>query len=165
MNDSTNICLACGLCCDGTLIGFVHLDKKEIPRVKQLMTIEETHGEGFFLHPCNKYCKDCTVYAERPRQCAKFECGLLKSVDQEEMSFNTAVETVQLVKEQKISIEKKLATLDVGLKSPSFYFQMVEVKNLLQKKKAPLTPNHLELLTEIEELNSLLEKKFDVTLS
>jgi hypothetical protein len=37
MNDSTNICLSSGLCCDGTLIGFVQLSDEEIPELRKLM--------------------------------------------------------------------------------------------------------------------------------
>jgi len=167
MNDSENICLACGLCCDGTLIGFVQLDKEEVPQVKKIMDIEETHGEGFFLHPCDKFCDGCTVYADRPRQCSKFECGLLKSVDQKELTFNSASKTIKGVKEKKLIIEKQLETLQLDLQSQSFYFKMVEIKNLLKKNSlsSSLTNIHLELLSNIESLNSLLSYKFDVTLT
>ena len=39
------------LCCDGTLIGFVHLDGDEIPAVKEVMDIEEADGQDFFSIP------------------------------------------------------------------------------------------------------------------
>ena len=41
MNDSTNICLSCGLCCDGTLIGFVQLCEEEIPELSKLIEEKE----------------------------------------------------------------------------------------------------------------------------
>ncbi|WP_040414305.1 YkgJ family cysteine cluster protein [Cyclobacterium qasimii] len=101
MNDSLNICLSCGICCDGTLIGFVQLDPEEVPRVKEFMDIEDEKGNGFFLQPCKKFCDACTVYSKRPRQCASFECGLLKSVDQKELEFDSAVEMVKVVKQKR----------------------------------------------------------------
>lgn len=166
MDDSSNICLSCGLCCDGTLIGFVHLDGDEIPAVKEVMDIEEADGQGFFLHPCKKYCDGCTIYAQRPKQCGKFKCGLLNSVEQKELAFDSAVETIGMVKQKKDAIEQNLATLPYELKSGSFYFKMVELKKLLQKPlpESALTQNHLKLVSDLEQLDTLLIEKFDVSL-
>ena len=167
MNDSSNICLSCGLCCDGTLIGFVQLESEEIPALREIMDIEDVNGKGFFLHPCNKYCDGCTIYSQRPKQCASFKCGLLKSVEQKELDFDLAVETIKVVKQKKSVIEKKLAILQLELQSQSFYFKMVELKKLLQKyeTESALTQKHLELKSELELLDNLLESKFDLTLS
>lgn len=166
MNDSSNICLSCGLCCDGTLIGFVQLGLEELPVMRGLMDIEEENGHGFFLQPCKNYCDGCTIYSKRPKQCANFECGLLKSVEQKELDFDSAIEMISVIKQKKIAIEGKLATLQVELKSQSFYFKMVELKKLLQKKKAELslTQNHRELLSDLKQLDRLLIKNFDVSL-
>jgi Fe-S-cluster containining protein len=166
MNDSSNICLSCGFCCDGTVIGFVKLDREELPVMRKLMDIEEEHDNGFFLQPCNNFCDGCNIYSKRPKQCASFKCGLLKSVEQKELEFNSAIEIIDEVKQKKISIEKKLATKQFELKSQSFYFKMVELKKLLQKNKSvsSLTQNHLELISDLEQLDSLLSNKFDVSL-
>ena len=82
MSDSSNICLSCMLCCNGTTIGFVQLEENEITRVKKILEIEEVVGNGFILQPCKKLgCNGCTIYNDRPSQCVKFECKLLsKSV-------------------------------------------------------------------------------------
>ncbi len=106
MNDSTNICLSCGLCCEGTVIGFVQLDKEELPAIREIMDIEEERGNGFFLQPCAKYCDGCTIYAKRPKQCASFKCGLLKSVEQKELDLDSAIEIVNMVKQKTSIIEK-----------------------------------------------------------
>jgi Fe-S-cluster containining protein len=166
MNDTTNICLSCGACCDGTLIGFVELYKDELPAIRELMDIEDQNGKGFFLQPCNKYCDGCTIYSKRPKKCAEFKCGLLTSVEKGELAFDTAVEIVTVVKQKKSAIEQKIAQLKLVLKSPSFYFKMVEVKNLLKKIKSEssLTERHLALASDIEQLDSLLAERFDVTL-
>jgi hypothetical protein len=148
------------------LIGFVQLDPEEVPAIREIMDIEEENGNGFFLHPCKKFCDGCTVYANRPKQCASFECGLLKSVEKEELEFNSAVEMVQIVKQKRIAIEEKLVTLQIGLQSQSFYFKMVELEKILQKEKADLslTPNHQELLLEIQHLDGLILKNFGLSL-
>jgi|TARA_B110000240_G_C13189928_1_gene321536 Fe-S-cluster containining protein len=166
MNDSLNICLSCGLCCDGTLIGYVKLGSEELPALRELLNIEEEGGKGFFLQPCKSYCDGCTIYSNRPKQCDNFKCGLLKSVEQKELSFDTALERINAVSQKKISIEKKIAKLPFELESNSFYFKMTELKTLLYKKKAesPVTQNQLELIPDLEQLNSLISKNFGVSL-
>lgn len=166
MNDSENICLACGCCCDGTLIGFVQLNKEELPVVRELTDIEEANGKGFILQPCKSFCDGCTIYTKRPKQCGIFKCGLLKSVEQKELSFDSAVEIINVLKQKRIGIENKLAALDFELKSPSFYFKMVELKKRLQKDKSDLslTQDHLELLLDIKKLDGMMSHSFDLSL-
>lgn len=165
MNHSLNICLPCGLCCNGTLIGHVQLDKEELPRLKEFMDIEDEDGNGFFLQPCNKYCNGCTVYSKRPKQCASFNCGLLESVDNKELEFVSAVEIVKEVNQIKIDIEKSIALLKIELHSESFYFKMVELKKVLQKIKSEslLTENHIKLASDLKQLDGLLEEKFNLS--
>jgi Fe-S-cluster containining protein len=166
MSDSSNICLSCGFCCDGTVIGFVHLDREEVPVIRELMEIEEESGNGFFLQPCNSYCDGCTIYSKRPKQCASFKCSLLKSVEQKELGFDSAVEIIHVIKEKKIAIEEKLALLNFELQSHSFYFKMLELKKLLERNssQSPLPTNHLELMSDLKQLDSLLSKNIGVSL-
>lgn len=103
MNDSQNLCLTCGMCCDGTLIGFVHLDQEELPELKKIMEIEEGTDDGFFLQPCQNYCNGCTIYPQRPKQCDNFKCGLLKSFNKREINFDTATDIINVVKQKKLS--------------------------------------------------------------
>lgn len=165
MSDPLNICLSCGLCCDGTLIGFVKLDSEELPGMREVMDIEDENGNGFFLQPCNSYCDGCTIYSKRPKQCASFKCELLKSFEQKELNFDSAIEIINVVKQKKIEIEKKVAILQIELQSQSFYFKMVELKKLLQKNKSEssLTQNHIELLSDLEQLDSLISKNMGVS--
>lgn len=164
VSEASNICLSCGLCCDGTLIGFVELNNEEIPAIRELMEIEEVNGKGFFLHPCSKFCDGCTVYSKRPKQCGLFKCGLLKSVEQKELDFDSAVTTIDVVKQQKLAIEKKIEMLQIELLSGSFYFRMVELKKLLKKKTESAIQTHQELLSDINQLDKLLLTKFGITL-
>ncbi len=166
MDDSLNICLACGLCCDGTLIGFVQLEPKELTNVSKVMDIEVTNGNGIFMQPCDKYCDGCTIYSDRPKQCASFKCHLLNAVEQKELDFNSAVEMIDAVKQKKASIEQKLAVLEIELKSESFYFKMVELIKWLKniKPELSLTQNYQELITDLKQLDSMLSQRFGVSL-
>jgi len=166
MNDLINICLPCGCCCDGSLIGFVEVDKDELPEVQKIMDVEVENCKGFFLQPCKKFSKLCTIYAQRPKQCIKFECGLLKSVEQKSLKFDDALEIVSELKQKKLIVEKMMLILKLELKSGSFYFKMVELNKLLNNKasKTPLTNMHLELRRVLDQLESLVVKNFGISL-
>ena len=130
------------------------------------MAIEDEKGNGFFLQPCKKYCDGCTVYTQRPKNCAIFECGLLKSVEKKEIKFDTAVEIVKVVKQKRKEIEVKLAEQNYTLQSHSFYFKMVELEKQLQNKKIDLsiTETQQELLLDLQQFDNILSKNFGLTL-
>jgi len=167
MSDSANLCLSCLLCCDGTLIGFVQLEREEILPLKALLDIEEdSDGSGIFLHPCKNLCTDgCTIYDDRPSQCRTFNCRLLKSVEQKEVTFDTAVEVIKEVKQRKRSIEKQLIHLNITLKSLSFYFKMVELKKYLKRlpTEESETSTYQKLILDFEQLDSLQSTTFGIT--
>lgn len=162
MSDEDNICLACGICCDGTLIGFVEVEAAEFSRLKGVLEIEESDEIGFFLHPCEKFCEKCTIYDQRPKQCGLFECKVLKSYEQGEMDFKAATEIIAEVIEKKVAIDAKLVTLDLNLKSGSFCFKMMEVKNLFAKNGSKLK-SHSDLMDDIDKLNNLVMNHFGVS--
>jgi Fe-S-cluster containining protein len=166
MKDSSSLCLSCGLCCDGTVIGFVQLDKEEIPAIRKLKTIEEEQGHGFFLQPCDSFCDGCTIYSGRPKQCGIFKCGLLKSLELTEVEFDTAVEMIEAVKSNKVLLEEKLAIHKFELHSKSFYFQMIELKNLLEsnKIKSTISTQQEEMLSDLLQFDVLLFKNLGVSL-
>mgnify|MGYP000561683284 CR=1 FL=1 len=162
MEDSSNICLSCGLCCDGMLIGFVQLDPKEVPTLREVMKIEE---ENLFLQPCDKYCDGCTIYAERPANCIKFKCGLLKSVEQKKLTFDSAVNTIELAKEKRSAIEEQITALNLNLRSQSFYFKMVELNKILHSPKfdSHQAAEKHKIISNIRELEELIIEKFDLS--
>ena len=165
MSDSLNICLSCGFCCDGTAIGFVELENDEMSATRKLMNIEEEKGHGFFLQPCEKLaCDGCSIYSQRPKQCASYNCSLLESIEQNQSNFDSAIEIIRIVKNEKAAIEKKLEALPFDLHSKSFHFKMLELKKLLLKSKSSLTQNHQELLSNINKLDLLLTKEFELNL-
>ncbi|WP_347157632.1 YkgJ family cysteine cluster protein [Pontibacter chitinilyticus] len=165
MIDSTNICLACGLCCDGTLVGFVQLSPEELPRIKEVMAIEEASNDGIFLQPCNNYCDGCTIYPDRPKQCASYDCELLRSLQRKELDYTSAIEIIEVAKQRKNAIEEKVALLEIKLQSESFYFKIAELKKLYQKNEHALaaTPDFKVLIADIEQLDRLLSEKFGGT--
>lgn len=166
MTESEHLCLSCGLCCDGTLIGFVELNDKEIPSVKKIMEVEDEQGNGFFLQPCKKFCNKCTVYEQRPDNCIKFKCGLLLANEQNQISFNDASIAINEVKKLKELIDSKLKELSFKLKSPSFYFKMVELNKILINKQLNRTISKMEsdLKKTMDKLENVLQTNFKISM-
>jgi hypothetical protein len=70
-----SICLACGLCCDGTLFARTQLAGEEIVRLGR----RGTTMAASMPQPCA--CLEggrCRIYEERPQVCRSFRCTLLQ---------------------------------------------------------------------------------------
>lgn len=85
MESAEQLCLACGMCCDGTLFDLVKLEANDDARKLKALGLPVTVSRGRepaarFPQPCAALCADrtCRLYADRPWQCRVFECGVLK---------------------------------------------------------------------------------------
>ena len=99
MNTSiAQLCPACGLCCDSTLFADVELRVGDDPRQltkKGLAILRKTKTKLAFAQPCACFDgKLCTIYADRPKRCRLFECGLLKRVEQGGMTPAAALKKI-----------------------------------------------------------------------
>lgn len=85
VNLGEQLCVACGLCCDGTLFDLVKLEATDDARKLKALGLPITVSRGKtpiarFPQPCAALCADrkCRLYADRPWQCRVFECGVFK---------------------------------------------------------------------------------------
>ncbi len=163
MSDSSNICLSCMLCCNGTTIGFVQLEENEIRRIKKTLETEEEARDNFILQPCkNLDCNGCRIYNVRPSQCVKFECKLLLSIKKETISLSSAVKIVEDVKKKRKAIEKLIQEEKMSLTSKSFYFKTFELRKKMLKTNHP--SNGLKhLISQLEDLNLIVTKNFGIS--
>lgn len=98
MSPIDHLCPQCGLCCDSTLFADVELRASDdVRRLAQsgIKTWPKTKTRQAFSQPCA--CFDgrlCKVYAERPKRCRLFACGLLKRVDSGEMTAAAALKKI-----------------------------------------------------------------------
>jgi len=95
------LCLACGLCCDGTLFDGVQLEPgDDAARLRALglpvTTYRGKNPVSRFPQPCAALCADrtCRLYANRPGQCRSFECKLFKQTRDGEVKLDTALRLV-----------------------------------------------------------------------
>jgi len=99
MNESIDqLCPNCGLCCDSTLFADVELRASDRPaRLSRLglTLLKKTKYTSAFAQPCACFDgKLCGIYADRPKRCQLFECGLLKRVESREMTAGAALKKI-----------------------------------------------------------------------
>jgi Fe-S-cluster containining protein len=89
-NIAETLCLACGLCCDGTLFRDVELQADDATARQAMAALGDTappgsrrlpRGKSKWPQPCAALCADlrCQIYADRPSRCRAFDCAMLKS--------------------------------------------------------------------------------------
>jgi Fe-S-cluster containining protein len=118
VSDASQVCVRCGLCCDGTLFGRVAAAKLDLPADLIQIGLRPAPGrEGgkpeFYL-PCPKFEDRCSIYDSRPHICRQFECGLLKSLKSGEIELENAL---------RVAIEARSLRNDLG---PGFEEQLLE---------------------------------------
>jgi Fe-S-cluster containining protein len=99
----SQLCPKCGLCCNGVLFADVELRKGDDAKgLAELgLSLEKKGRQRAFTQPCT--CFDgtlCRIYADRPKRCRIFECGLLTRVQAGELDAETALEAVAQAKRQ-----------------------------------------------------------------
>lgn len=103
-NGVDQLCPNCGLCCDSVLFADVELrvsdDAKRLAQLG-LMIENKTRTKMAFAQPCACFDgKLCGIYADRPKRCRTFECGLLKRVQAGELAADAALKTIAKTKLQ-----------------------------------------------------------------
>jgi Fe-S-cluster containining protein len=116
------ICLTCGLCCNGTIFADVALQPGD--NVDQLesagmvlcggsrqKTAAENHAR--FSQPCAAFdgCR-CRVYQQRPQHCRTFECLLLKSVKAGAREAKAALSIIRSARDQADRVWRLLRELE-----------------------------------------------------
>ena len=108
------LCPNCGLCCNGVLFSDVELragdDAKRLANLG--LSLAKKGGKLAFAQPCECFDgKLCTIYADRPKRCRTFECGLLKRVQDGELDADVALTTIALAKRQAEKVRVLLRQL------------------------------------------------------
>jgi Fe-S-cluster containining protein len=112
------LCLACGLCCDGTLFDVVKLEAGDDARKLKALGLPVTVGRGKaavarFPQPCSALCEDrtCRLYAHRPWQCRVFECRVFKDAKTGRITFAAAHRLVRQARRRADKVRRLLREL------------------------------------------------------
>ena len=118
MKSVEQLCLACGLCCDGTLFDNVRLgpgdDAKQLKSLGLPVSVSRSRTPlTFFRQPCAALCADrtCRLYADRPGQCRTFECGVFKDAHAGRINFAAALRLVKQARRRADHVRQLLRQL------------------------------------------------------
>lgn len=95
------VCISCGICCDGTLYSKANLypgEKGTLPEKMEQSYFRTEKGE-FFKLPCSYFSGKCTIYhMKKAKVCSGFKCKLLMKFSKEKVSKDDALKIIQNVK-------------------------------------------------------------------
>ena len=142
----SQLCPHCGLCCDSTLFADVELRKgDDAERLAELGLTLQKKGRGklAFAQPCACFDgKFCGIYADRPRRCRTFECGLLKRVQAGGLEAKAALKSIAQTKREVDGVRDLLR--DLGQKDE----RLAMTKRYAQAMSAPIDLADLETDSE-----------------
>ena len=165
MNGVEQLCPNCGLCCDSTLFADVELRAGDsAPRLKKLELVLERKGQGklAFAQPCACFDgKLCGIYADRPKRCRLFECGLLKRVDAEEMTAKAALKTIFEAKKRAEKVRELLRLLGQREEEMALTHRYGEAMSApVDMSDEANADRRGELMLAVNDLMQLLQKDF-----
>ncbi|MXO90362.1 YkgJ family cysteine cluster protein [Pontixanthobacter aquaemixtae] len=155
----SDICLSCGMCCEGTLYSHIPLKPEEIAKAEgRGWKIDEIgNGETGFLSPCHALSGACcTIYGDRPSVCGAYSCRVLRRVK----NGRIAVEEGQSIIAKATSLRDQLrqyvpagtTLFDFRRKAADWVDNWQQLSKAERKELAPA-------MLLITELTNLLDKE------
>jgi uncharacterized protein len=110
--DGSDLCLQCGLCCDGTVFSDISLLDEEEDFVVSL-GLHPSRGAGKQLlapQPCPAFVDGCcSLYTRgRPQTCHTYACGLLRGYTEGTATLDDALGVVRLVRSLAHELEDEM---------------------------------------------------------
>ena len=146
-----NLCLECGLCCNGAMFAIVALQPGE--SAKALGALGLRVKRGIFTQPCSALdglC--CTIYEQRPVRCRLFECQQLQRIAAGELTESAALENIREVQRRVAELDALLEKAGANNPRKPLYHRTVT---------ALAEPHPPELLAKIAQASATLEAILD----
>ncbi len=166
MNDFVSqLCPNCGLCCNGVLFADVELRAgDDAGRLAELgLSLAKKGSKLAFAQPCACFDgKFCTIYADRPKRCRTFECGLLKRVQDGGLEADAALKTISKTKRQAEKVRvllRQLGQNDEGLAMTKRYAAAMSAPIDLADPETG-SERRGELMLAVDELMRQLQRDF-----
>ena len=118
VDDATDLCLACGICCEGVLHNHATAVPEELERIERLgISLYEKREYSAFALPCSCHVgQRCMVYEQRPTACGAYKCSLLQAAQEGVRSFSEAHRVVEQAREVMGQIYGAIGHRDQGLR-------------------------------------------------
>lgn len=118
-NDPVNpsdLCINCGLCCNGTLFSHAHMREHEIEQVVRLGMKKSTDTVmDCFSLPCPRLEGTvCSCYGDRPLVCGEFMCRLVDSLVAGEIDLQASLGIVERTREISNEVREQLSEITGG---------------------------------------------------
>ena len=138
--DLTNVCLTCGLCCDGTFLKRVQLEEGDEASRLSLFQITSVAGTCYFQLPCFAFDqkKGCRIYDVRPIKCRNYSCKLLLLLIKKEISSQSAIALIEQTKQLKTDLFREAEQTGIDRK----YF--INTSNLVDHIEKDLCSGELK---------------------
>jgi Fe-S-cluster containining protein len=165
INGVEQLCSNCGLCCNGVLFADVELRAgDDVGRLAELgLSLAKKRGKLAFAQPCACFDgKLCGIYADRPKRCRTFECGLLKRVEAGELDVDAALKDIAQTKRQAEKVRgllRQLGQNDERLAMTKRYTQVISAPVDLSSHESD-TERRGELMLAVDELMRQLQRDF-----
>ncbi len=168
-SSSKNLCLECGLCCNGVIFADVELQPLEVRSLKsKFQSLKPSPPspsieKAKLPQPCAAFdgCR-CRIYSDRPTYCRQFECLLLKNVQAGRVERAAALRIIRTARQRADKVRGLLRELGdtAEEKALSHRFQ----RAAKQFENAPLTDaraqTYADLTLAVHDLNLLLSEAF-----
>jgi Fe-S-cluster containining protein len=164
MNAVDQLCPNCGLCCDSTLFADVELrtgdDAKRLAKLG-LSLVKKGKSKVAFAQPCACFDgKLCGIYADRPKRCRLFECGLLKKVEAGEMNASAALKKISEAK----ALAKQVRDLLQSLGQPTEKLALTKCYTAAMGEPIDLAGDSTEwrgeLMLAVNDLMHVVQRNF-----
>jgi Fe-S-cluster containining protein len=107
---SSDLCVSCGICCDGPLFDQAEVFAAEEARVRLLgFPIDERGGKTYFPLPCGYLCGAvCRIYEQRPTTCRTYKCTTLSAIEAGEIDRAEADRRVAAAKDAIADVRARM---------------------------------------------------------
>jgi uncharacterized protein len=165
-SNSADLCLECGLCCNGVIFADVQLRTSEAKGLRSKIAGIKDAGKGGrakLSQPCAAFdgCR-CRIYSERPTYCREFECLLLRNTQAGRIGRGEASRIVRTAKERAEKVRGLLRELGDTDEQTALSLRFQQAAKRFEK--TPLADDKAEIYADltlaVHDLNMLLSEAF-----
>ena len=166
--DLNQLCLSCGLCCNGVIFADVKLQSGDDASRLRALGLPVTQpqvrrNQPRFVQPCAALdgCR-CRAYAERPQHCRQFECVLFKSVAAGRTEPSAALRLVRTAHKRAEKVRTLLRELGDNDEHLSLGLRFRRTARRIQQSELEETTAATfgELTLAVHDLNLLISQAF-----
>jgi hypothetical protein len=162
--DGSELCLQCGLCCDGTLFHRARLAEGEQDFVESLGLIVESNRDHTIdlSLPCPAFVDGCcSLYTvPRPSVCGSYRCELLNGYVAGTKVLDDVLPLVQLVRSLARELEVEMGIPAGGYTRRALQQYLAEIASMVAPDAPMVRPELERFLVAFSRLNLLGVKYF-----